>query len=337
MRLSQVFTQTIWPRRGWVAWLLWPLSWLTWAWIRLNERLYQIGWRKATRLHVPVLVVGNVWAGGTGKTPVVISLVEHLKAQGWRVGVIARAYGREDESVREVHDESLALSVGDEPLLVRRKCQVPVFVGRQRAQAAQALLQAHPQTQCLISDDGMQHRALWHDLAVCVFDARGLGNGWLLPAGPLREPWPKRLPDGVGLYALHAADHAPTPGFALKRRLATQAVNGLGETQALSHWQGQAVQALAAIAQPEVFFASLELAGLKVTLRWPRPDHDDLQDWRTTSDLPLFCTEKDAVKLWAQQPQAWAVPLVCELPATLLDSIDQDLQKLSSRHGQKTA
>ena len=126
MRLSQVFTQTIWPRRGWVAWLLWPLSWLTWAWIRLNERLYQIGWRKATRLQVPVLVVGNVWAGGTGKTPVVISLVEHLKAQGWRVGVIARAYGREDESVREVHDESLALSVGDEPLLVRRKCQVPV-------------------------------------------------------------------------------------------------------------------------------------------------------------------------------------------------------------------
>ena len=165
-----------------MAWLLWPLSWLTWAWIRLNDGLYQIGWRKATRLHVPVLVVGNVWAGGTGKTPVVISLVEHLKSQGWQVGVIARAYGREDESVREVHDPSPAVTVGDEPLLVRRKCQVPVFVGRQRAHAAQALLKAYPQTQCLISDDGMQHRALWHDIAVCVFDARGLGSGWLLPA-----------------------------------------------------------------------------------------------------------------------------------------------------------
>jgi tetraacyldisaccharide 4'-kinase len=147
MHLSAFITQQVWPRRSWVACLLWPLSLVTRCWVRANRWLYQQGWRQATRLPVPLVVVGNVVAGGTGKTPVVISLVKHFKSQGWRVGVIARAYGSSSESVKEVSLHSSAADAGDEPLLVKRRCNVPVFVGRERSQAALALRKAYPNTQ----------------------------------------------------------------------------------------------------------------------------------------------------------------------------------------------
>ena len=200
------------------------------------------------RLPVPVLVVGNVVAGGTGKTPVVISLVQHFTAKGFRVGVIARAYGSAQESVKEVNHHSQAADAGDEPLLVKQRCNVPVFVGRKRALAAQALLSAHPNTDLIISDDGMQHHALQHDIAICVFDDRGCGNGWLLPAGPLREPWPTDPPIGVTRHVLYTGEQHPRDAWVAKRSLAAYARNGAGEQRDLREWAGQAVQTLAAIA-----------------------------------------------------------------------------------------
>ena len=337
MRLSAFVTQQVWPRRSGVACLLWPLSLVTGCWIRANRWLYQQGWRQATRLPVPVVVVGNVVAGGTGKTPVVISLVEHFKSQGWRVGVIARAYGSPSESVKEVSLHSSSADAGDEPLLVKRRCDVPVFVGRERSQAALALRKAYPNTDLILSDDGMQHHALWHDIALCVFDDRGPGNGWLLPAGPLREPWPSAPALGVVRHVLYTGKQYPDGAWAAERSLATFARNGAGEQRHLSEWAGQPVQALAAIAKPDAFFQSLAQAGLQLEKCWPLPDHADLSQWQTDSPLPIFCTEKDAVKLWPHQPQAWAVALDCELPASLLDALALNLQQLSLIHGQKTA
>ena len=336
MKFSTFFTEKVWTGKGLFARLLWPVSLLSKLWLWVQNDLYRRGKRQSVHLPIPVLVVGNVLVGGTGKTPVVISLIHHFQHLGIQVGVIARAYGSTDESVREVMWESSAELSGDEALLIKRRCQVPVFVGRQRAQAALALLHAYPSTQLIISDDGLQHRALHHDLAVCVFDDRGLGNGWLLPAGPMREHWPRHLQPGVKQYLLHTANHAFQQSLPAKRYLSTMAVNGLGEHRPLASWAGQPVQALAAIARPNIFFKALQHVGLNLVKTFPLADHAPLADWRAVDGLPVFCTEKDAVKLWHRLPQAWAVPLVCELPGTLLDAIAAEVQQLSFKYGQQT-
>ena len=335
MHISAYLSQQVWTQRGLVACMLWPLTLLGRAWLFLNDLAFAKGWRQQTRLPVPVLVVGNVLAGGTGKTPIVIALATHFQGLGWRVGVIARAYRTEDEAVTPVHPDSDALQVGDEPLLIRQRCQIPVFVGRQRAKAALALLKAHPQTQLIISDDGMQHQSLHHDLAVCVFDDRGTGNGWLLPAGPLREPWPRALKAGTRQHLVHTGTLPFGNSQPVQRQLGTTARNGWGEIRPLSDWQGQTVQALAAIARPSPFFEALQQAGLVTQSCHALPDHADLSNWKPSGEWPVFCTEKDAVKLWSHLPNAWAVPLECSLPKPLLDELAAEVQRLSSGHGQK--
>ncbi len=337
MPLSVYLSRHVWLGRGATACLLWPLTLLSRVWLIVSAVLTKLGVRPATRLPVPVLVVGNVVAGGTGKTPVVISLVEFFKASGWQPGVIARAYGTDSEPVREVQTDSPAQESGDEPLLIKQRCNVPVFTGRERSKAAQALLQAYPHTRLIISDDGLQHHALMHDMAICVFDDRGLGNGWLLPAGPLREPWPRLPQPGVVQYVLHTGKQPFENSLAAKRQLSLSARNALGEQRPLSNWQDCQVQALAAIAQPHVFFAALEKAGLHLQQTHVFADHADLSQWIPADDAPVFCTEKDAVKLWPHLPQVWAVPLDCTLPALWLDQLLADVQRLSLVHGQKTS
>ncbi len=335
MRLSAYLSQQVWAARGPMACLLWPLTLISRAWLGLNAMAYAKGWRQTTHLPLPVLVVGNVLAGGTGKTPIVIHLVEHFKSLGIHVGVIARAYGTGDEPVMEVSSSSLASQAGDEPLLIKQRCAVPVFTGRQRVKAAQALLQNYPHTQLIISDDGLQHRALHHDLAVCVFDNRGLGNGWLLPAGPLRELWPRHPNTSSIQYVVHTGDKALEDSLSAKRYLSQTARNGEGEQRDLSNWRGQTVQALAAVARPAVFFAALEQAGMRLKHKHALPDHASLDNWLPASNEPLFCTEKDAVKLWPHFPSAWAVPLECELPPLLLQKLGTEVQRLSLLYGQK--
>lgn len=351
MALRQAMTQALiqaWNGQGgWgqaLAMLLRPVSWIFAALVTIRRSLYQHGFYTQEVLPVPVIVVGNVMVGGVGKTPVTIALVNHLKAQGLRVGVLSRGYGRKTSSTLAVSPKSNSLSVGDEPLLIARSCQVPVFVGNSRVDAGRALLSLHRDVQVLVCDDGLQHWPLARDLELCVFDERGVGNGHLLPAGPLRESWPRKpLNPDVPCWVLKTAGKAGPQEFAVQRRLADYAVQADGAQRSLSSWWDTPVQALAGIAKPEVFFAMLREQGLNVAHTQALPDHADLQALHI--DIvqgDVLCTEKDAVKLWLQHPQAWAVPLQTTLPQELLAAIDAHLAtiqhaKLSSPHGHQIA
>ena len=317
----------VWTTRGPWAWLLWPISRVYAVLILVRKLAYRWGWRATVKLSVPVIVVGNVVVGGAGKTPIVMALVRHLQARGHHPGVIARGHGRASHETLLLTLASEARDVGDEPLLIARQCRVPVAVSRSRKDAAQLLLTAHPEIDVILSDDGLQHLALARDIEVCVFDDRGTGNGMLLPAGPLREPWPR-----VVDFALHTGAQPAFAGFRATRRLAHEAVNGHGERRALSSFAGPnatplPLVALAGIAHPQRFFDMLDACGLPLESTLALPDHCAL-DEHFVAGLPpctLLCTEKDAVKLWAHRPQAWAVPLIVDIDPKLLAQIDRRL------------
>lgn len=320
-----------WQFRGPAAWALWPISLLYSGLVRLRRALYRAGMLRSEHSGRPTIVVGNVIAGGAGKTPVVMALVEHLKARGMKPGVISRGYGRSTTDCREVLADSPASEVGDEPALIARSCGVPVFVDRQRSTAARALLARHPGTDVIVCDDGLQHLALRRDLEVCVFNDQGLGNGFLLPAGPLREPWPRAVD-----WVLHP-DTAPAPAgtapaFALQRGLAGHAVRADGRSLPLQSLLGQPVQALAAIARPEDFFGMLRAQGLTLARTTALPDHHDFTGWSDAAapgaQLPLLCTAKDAVKLWPLRPDALAVPLQVHVDPAFFAAVDVRLAVL---------
>jgi tetraacyldisaccharide 4'-kinase len=252
--------------------------------------------------------------------------------------VISRGYGRSTRDCREVRDDSPVGAVGDEPALIRRNTGVPVFVAARRIEAARALLQAHPQTDVLISDDGLQHYALARDVEICVFDDRGVGNGWLLPAGPLREPWPRYVD-----LVLHTGSRPAFTGYTARRALAAQAVRRDGsrvDLAALAR-DGRPLLAVAGIARPQAFFEMLQTLGLPLSLTVARPDHDDYAGWQRPRDrdYTLLCTEKDALKLWTSHPDALAVPLDFAPEPAFFAALDRLLgeARLSSPHGHPTA
>ena len=327
-----------WTRRGLLALTLWPVALLFGALAALRRQCYQVGLFKARRVSALVVVVGNVVAGGSGKTPTVIALVRHLQARGVRVGVISRGYGRSARDGREVLIESLISEVGDEPALIRHATLAPVFVAARRFEAAQSLLARYPDTQVIVCDDGLQHLGLQRDLEVCVFDDRGTGNGFLLPAGPLREPWPRAVD-----LVLHTGAHPAFEGFTAQRALADFAVRADGSRIALADLVGSGAPpllALAAIAKPEDFFAMLRAQGLILERTLALPDHFGFEDWpgHEFAGYTLICTEKDAVKLWPQCPDALAVPLVFLLEPAFLAQFDALLEHqlkpaLSLPHG----
>ena len=300
--------QRAWLHRGLLACLLWPFSLLYRAIAALRRLAYRRGWKTAHSVGVPVIVVGNVVAGGAGKTPVVMAVVRHLQARGLAVGVVSRGYGRRTQDGREVRAESDPRDVGDEPLLVQRTTGAPVVVDRDRVAAARRLLAAHPEVRVIVSDDGLQHLALGRDVEICVFDDRGVGNGWLLPAGPLREPWPRACD-----LVLHTGDRPAFAGFAARRALADHAVAQDGRPVPLAELAHQPnVIALAGIAQPQRFFDMLRTRGVVPAQCVALPDHYDFDSWSRPPGGPysLICTEKDAAKLWQVAPDALAVPLV---------------------------
>jgi tetraacyldisaccharide 4'-kinase len=330
-----------WQHRSPRAWALWPLSLLMGLLVRFRQGLYLSGVKARQTAPVPVIVVGNVIVGGAGKTPVVMALVQHLQARGLHPGVISRGYGRNTRDCREVLDSSPVREVGDEPALIRRKTGVPVFVAAQRIEAARALLQAHPQVDILISDDGLQHLALARDLEICVFDDRGVGNGFLLPAGPLREPWPRYVD-----LVLHTGRHPAFTGYTSQRALARHAVRVDGSRVDLASLaaDGRPLLAVAGTARPQGFFDMLQALGLPLTLTAARPDHDDYASWERPRerDYTLLCTEKDALKLWALHPDALAIPLEFEAEPAFYAAFDRLLDdvlqaRLSSPHGHPTA
>ena len=311
-----------------LARLLQPLAFVYGQLTKLHARLQPAPqW-----LPVPVLVVGNCVVGGAGKTPTVIALVQALQAAGHSPGVISRGHGRRgaggsvgSDTPHEVRDTDNAATTGDEPLLIRRRCQVPVFVGRRRDQVGRALCAAHPQVDMLISDDGLQHRALARDAEVMVFDERGIGNGLLLPAGPLREP----LAPARGRLVLYTCGHVST---ALPGALALRRIHNAWPLQAwheatagaalpLSSLAGKPLLAVAGLAAPDKFFRMLAQQGLSFE-SCPLPDHHPYATlpWPPeTSDV--ITTEKDAVKLVGHAlggTRVWVVPLDLTLPDGLV-------------------
>ena len=317
----------VWLRRGPLAWALRPLAALYGGLVRLRQLVYRWQWAPSTRLPVRVIVVGNVVAGGAGKTPVTQALVEHLKGR-YAVGIVSRGHGRQSQNVLPVHANSLASEVGDEPVLLARSTGVPVFVGAQRAAAAQALLAQHPDTNIIVCDDGLQHLSLARDLEVLVMDERGIGNGWLLPAGPLREPWPRRA--DLLLHSGPRPDEAPAQSFAMSRRLASHAVNASGQRTPLTALRNRTVHAVAGIARPEAFFEMLRQQGVQLAHTQAWPDHANFSGWTPPSgDAVVLCTEKDAVKLWPEHPNVLAVPLVLDVPEAFTAALD--LWLVSSR------
>jgi tetraacyldisaccharide 4'-kinase len=335
-----------WQHRGPLAWALRPVALVFEALVRGRRLAYQRHWLSAQRLPVPVVVVGNVVVGGAGKTPTVIALVQHLRQRGWTPGVVSRGHGRDGLTCHLAGPYSTPAEVGDEPALIRRATGAPLAVGRRRVDAARLLLQHHPEVDILISDDGMQHLALARDLTVVVFDERGVGNGWMLPAGMLREPWPSAAPAGEQRLLLRtlrqestAASLPPLPGsaqaFVAPRTLARQVHDALGRTRDLEDFRGHPVGALAGIAQPQVFFEMLRARGLGLDAPLPLPDHASAAEMLAAlgPGRPWLCTDKDAVKLFPElrdRPdlEVWAVPLEQQAEPTFWDALDTALKRI---------
>lgn len=313
-RLAEHLTRS-WLGRGPLACALWPLSCLMSAIVGVRRWAYRHAWLKATTLPVPVLVVGNRIVGGAGKTPTTIAILQHLQALGLRPGVLSRGY-KAREGAPEVHllnaatqHQLNATDTGDEPLLIWHRTHCPTAIGRDRGKGGRALLQAHPDLDILVCDDGLQHLALARDIEIIVFDERGQGNGWLLPAGPLRESifsaqTPGLVAAPLVLYNAPAPS-TPLPGFLAERSMAplrrlsdwwnvTQATTPL---TVAAPAPGASVKALAGIAQPQRFFKSLENSGYRVE-GIALDDHADFTElpW-DDGPFDLIITEKDAIKL----------------------------------------
>lgn len=322
-------------------WLLRLLAGLYAGLDACRRKLYDWGIFKTHRLAVPVIVVGNVVVGGTGKTPVVMELVKRLQRMGYRPGVISRGYGR---TRRRGHpgrrDEQLVLAhstsqeVGDEPLLIARRCGVPVVVGAKRVEAARLLLKAYPDCNVLVSDDALQHLALARDVEVVLFDERGVGNQQLLPAGPLREVWPREP---------HCRAHLVL--YQVPRSLSKDGLLSDGTSMPLADIAAhQPLYALAGIAKPERFFEMLRMQlatlGLSIQSTHAYPDHADFsmpEVAKLLSSQPQalwLCTEKDAVKLWPLYPEhakrIVATPLLIQLDASFLSVWDATVESLLS-------
>ena len=341
-----------WRKRGLAAYMLWPVSKVYGVLAGLHHALYRIGFLKVERVPVPVIVVGNVITGGAGKTPLVMALVQHFKRQGLQVGVVSRGYGRQGKNCLEVLENTPISESGDEPALILRSQEAPVFIASRRIEAVNALLRAYPATQVVVSDDGLQHHALARDIEITVFDDRGIGNGWLLPAGPLRQPYQVNQP-GQGLV-LHTGQTPAFKGYVSTRQLAEFALTDDGRQVALGSLKNLTLTALAGIANPENFFAMLRANGLQLQHTIALPDHFDFSNyaWPVSNDALVLCTEKDAVKLF-NSPQfrgccVLAVPLEFLPEPAFFAAVDALLQPLlirpsqlpssdGDKHGHKTA
>lgn len=291
---------------------------------------YLDGRRQAWRAPVPVVVIGNITAGGTGKTPLVIALVQALRDAGWKPAVLSRGYGRRGSGPVMVNADSDPALCGDEPVLIARETGCPVVVNSDRVSGAMFLLGQCP-CDVLISDDGLQHYALARDIEVAVVDGdRGLGNGLCLPAGPLREP-PERL-DSVDYIVQNGGVRVALPQAAWRMRLQPGNARSLADRreQPLARWKGRRVHAVAAIGNPARFFDTLGKAGLQV-IPHAFPDHHAFRpDDLAFGDMhPVLMTSKDAVKCRAfERPDLWEVPVSATFESDFLDTLIRRLQAL---------
>ncbi|HET7931774.1 MAG TPA: tetraacyldisaccharide 4'-kinase [Rhodanobacteraceae bacterium] len=292
----------------------------------LRRSMYRRGWLKSTRLPVPVIVVGNLGVGGTGKTPLTIALVEALRAHGFKPGVVSRGYGGTARVPTLLDAQPDPRVVGDEPALIRLRTGVPVAVGAERPAAARLLLQQG--VDVVIADDGLQHYALARDIEICVVDgARRFGNARLLPAGPLREPL-TRLHDVDFVVCNGGEPHAGEVSMQLAMGDAV-ALSDPSRTRPLGDFKGERVHAVAGIGNPVRFFEALRAFGIDVVAH-PFADHQSYKatDLAFGDDAPVLMTEKDAVKCRAfAAAHWWRVPVSARLPEPFLDDVASALAR----------
>lgn len=314
--------------------ILFPVSLLFRLLVALRRTLYRGRILSSYKLAVPVIVVGNISVGGTGKTPLTLALAQQLIDRGRHPLIVSRGYGGGAQQPRHVDADSDVLQVGDEPLLMARRNLCPVWIGKDRAAAAQAALQAHPQCDVVLCDDGLQHYRLRRDVEVAVIDgARGFGNGFMLPAGPLREPVARlRTVDAVVMNG----GKTSTGQYAM--RLSGEIFHNLldpGKTAAAGHFHKLNNHAVAGIGHPPRYFRHLQTLGIPFTPH-AFPDHHPY----VAADLvfagcdAILLTEKDAVKCAAfADARYWVLRVDAQIDPALIDHI---LRKIES-HGHKTA
>lgn len=319
VRDSGLSLQDAWQRRGPLATALLPLAAVFAALSALRRTLYRFGILRTVRLSRPVIVVGNITAGGSGKTPLTLWLARQLEQRGWHPGIVSRGHGgslRRAE-VREVRAGDLAYEVGDEPLLLKYRAGVPVFVGRDRVAAARALLGAHPQCDVIISDDGLQHYHMGRDVEIAILDDRALMNGWPLPAGPLREPVERlRRVDALVLNGKAEFVGGDVSTFRMEMvGTAFTALNDPTNRCSASALTGLKLAAVAGIGVPQRFFDHLTALGLHFV---PHvfPDHHRYQarDLAAVNADALLMTEKDAVKCAGLTSRpVWVMPVTAQV------------------------
>jgi len=335
-----------WQKRGLWACALWPLARLFQFIVSFRFGLFVLGYKAQTRVGVPVVVVGNIFIGGTGKTPLVIWLMQQLQAAGFKPGVISRGYGAHADRVVVLDADSQASMVGDEPLLIAQHTGVPVAVGRDRVAVARCLLSTRPEIDVLVADDGLQHYFLARDIEIMLFDQRGTGNGWMLPAGPLREPVQRRR-DFTVLNAAADVCLDSVPGMppdAVRMQLLPQHVYQLCDPKVrkpLSELRAEKILAAAGIGNPQRFFSMLSAAGVRFS-SMPLADHFafDAQTFRQIDADCILITEKDAVKcrqipVLQNDARIWVVPVQAQLDSGFATAL---LQMISEKkHGRSPA
>jgi len=309
--LSQFFNN-IWYGNGWQCILFLPVTWVFSQLVKIRRIAYNNGWLKSQSFPIPIIVVGNISVGGSGKTPLVIWIVELLKNAGYRPAIISRGYkGKAANWPQQVRVDSDPVVVGDEAVQLARRCKCPIAVGPDRCAAIQALLD-HTDCNVIISDDGLQHYAMQRDIEIAVIDGvRRHGNQRLLPSGPLREP----------VSRLEKVDFIVSNGIAGRGEYAMR-VKGLmarnlvsDKLQGLERFSGQTVHAVCGIGNPERFFSGLRQFDINL-IEHVLPDHHPFleQDIHFDDDLPVLMTEKDAVKCQRfKSLQHWFVPVQADL------------------------
>ena len=320
--------ERLWYGRCPLALLLAPLSWLYLLALGCRRLMYATGILPVSRLAVPVIVVGNLTVGGTGKTPLVIWLARYLQARSYKPGIVSRGYGGiAQQQPRRVEPDSDPALVGDEPVLLAQRTGCPVVVAPDRVRAAQTLLR---QTECdiLLCDDGLQHTGLARDVEIAVIDGeRRFGNGYCLPAGPLREP--RARLNTVDLIV--ANGRAGASEYLMDyTNLPVTSLDGSREVT-LERFRQQSVHAVAAISNPERFFSMLRRNGISIE-EHAFPDHHGFRRAELEFDdgAPVLMTEKDAVKCRGfQLDNAWYVPIDAILPETFEKKLSQLLEDIS--------
>lgn len=325
-------------KAGWRSYMLWPLACIYQLVVVIRRYAYRLGWLSQTRLPLPVIVVGNLSVGGTGKTPLVIALALWLQQHDVNVGIICRGYGGKVSSQPKlITAASDPASVGDEALLLAQATPCVVAACSDRVRAVRYLLEQHA-VDCVLSDDGLQHLALGRDLEINVIDAlRGYGNGYCLPAGPLREPI--ATAQQVDLWVYHTVKDASDaryatnsiPSYAMQLQPASlQPVGAFAATPAAAPTAGQRVHAVAAIGNPQRFFATLRGLGFEL-IEHTFPDHHSYtaKELIFADGLPIVMTAKDAVKCQNFQLQnAWYLPVSAQLSPEFWQAVATLLRQL---------